>query len=119
MYERTLSQISPKATAVSAPLYSHYDPVTTRFTEVVEDSETGLPVFTKTQDTTPIVESAKALASNFSGTPAHGITHVARIPNVVWQRLVMTGVARDERALNNWLNDPDNRVFRCDDGRRL
>ena len=104
---------------MSTPLYSHYDPVTRRFTEVVEDSETGLPVFTKTQDTTPIVESAKALASNFSGTPAHGITHVARIPNVVWQRLVMTGVARDERALNNWLNDPDNRVFRCDDGRRL
>ena len=105
--------------AMSTPLYSHYDPVTTRFTEIVEDPETGLPVFTKTQNTKPIIESAKALAANFAGTPKHGITHVARIPTVIWQRLVMTGVARDEKALNAWLNDPDNQVFRCDDGRRL
>src|SRR5262249_3274394 len=100
-------------------LYDYYEPSTGRQTTVEIDPETGWPVWYKTQDTRPIVESAKRIASNFTGPSPSGVTHVARIPLVVWQRLVMTGVAKDERALNAWLNDPDNRVFRCDDGRTL
>jgi len=103
----------------SIPLYEHFDPVTERSTVVETDEESGLTVFTKTQNTRPIVESAKALASNFTGTPKHGVVHVARIPNVIWQRLVMTGIARDERALNAWLNSREARLFRTDDGRTL
>jgi hypothetical protein len=38
---------------------------------------------------------------------------------VVVQRLMQTGIWYDEKAMNAWLNQRDNRVFRTDDGRRL
>jgi hypothetical protein len=41
--------------------------------------------------------------------------HVARIPMVIWQNLQRLGITKDEAALNRWLNDPDNCVFRTDD----
>lgn len=104
---------------MSVPLYGNYDPVTQRSTRVVEDAETGLPIITLSQNTRPIVESAKQLASNFTGTKPHGVTHVARIPMVVFQRLMKTGVAKDEKAMTRWLNERDNAVFRTDDKRKL
>jgi len=100
-------------------LYERYDPVTTRYTEITTDSETGLPIITFTQDTKPIVEACKRAASNFTGTSKTGFTRVASIPNVVVQRLMQTGIWYDEKAMNAWLNERDNRVFRTDDGRRL
>ena len=104
---------------MTAPLYGRYDARTGRSTQVTVDAETGLPVITKSQQVRPIVESAKRIASNFSGPNPEGVTHVARIPLVVWQRLMQTGVAKDEKALSKWLNERDNRVFRTDDGRKL
>ncbi len=100
-------------------LFEKYDPVTTRYTEITTDSETGLPIITFTQDTKPIVEACKRAASNFTGTSKTGFTRVASIPNVVVQRLMQTGIWYDEKAMNAWLNQRDNRVFRTDDGRRL
>lgn len=100
-------------------LYERYDPVTTRYTEITTDSETGLPLITYTQNTKPIVEACKRAAANFTGTNKHGFTRVASIPNVVVQRLMQTGIWYDEKAMNVWLNQRDNRVFRTDDGRRL
>ena len=100
-------------------LYERYDPVTTRYTEITTDSETGLPLITYTQDTKPIVEACKRAASNFTGTSKTGWTKVASIPNVVVQRLMQTGIWYDEQAMNVWLNQRDNRVFRTDDARRL
>jgi len=100
-------------------LYEHWDPVTTRYTEITTDSETGLPLITYTQDTKPIVEACKRAASNFTGTSKTGFTRVASIPNVVVQRLMQTGIWYDEQAMNVWLNQRDNRVFRTDDARRL
>jgi hypothetical protein len=100
-------------------LYERYDPVTTRYTEITTDSETGLPRNTYTQDTKPIVEACKRAASNYTGTSKTGFTRVASIPNVVVQRLMQTGIWYDEKAMNAWLNQRDNRVFRTDDGRRL
>jgi hypothetical protein len=99
------------------PLYERYDPVTQRVTEVTSE-EDGL-VFLQTQNTTPIVESAKRIASNFDPHVRRDMTHVARIPLVVWQRLVRTGVAHDQKALNAWLDSRECRLFRCDDGRKL
>jgi len=32
---------------------------------------------------------------------------------------MQTGIWYDEDAMNAWLDDPDNRFFRTDDGRRL
>ena len=104
---------------MTAPLYGNYDARTGRSTQVSIDAETGLPVITKSQAVRPIVESAKRIAGNFAGPNPQGVTHVARIPLVVWQRLMQTGVAKDEKALSKWLNERDNRVFRTDDGRKL
>ena len=100
-------------------LYEKYDEVTTRYTEITTDSETGLPLITYTQDVKPIIEANKRAASNFTGTSKTGFTRVASIPNVVVQRLMQTGIWYDEKAMNAWLNQRDNRVFRTDDGRRL
>ena len=104
---------------MTLPLYERYDPVTTRYTEITTDSETGLPLITYTQDVKPIIEANKRAASNFTGTSKTGWTRVASIPNVVVQRLMQTGIWYDEQAMNVWLNQRDNRVFRTDDARRL
>ena len=100
-------------------LWENYDPVTTRYTEITTDSETGLPLITYTQNTRAIIEANKRMAGNFTGPNKDGFTKVASIPNVVWQRLMQTGVAYDQQALNAWLNERDNRFFRTDDGRAL
>lgn len=100
-------------------IYERYDPVTTRYTEIVMDAETGLPIITYTQNTRAIIEANKRQANAFAGPNKDGITKVASIPMVVWQRLMQTGVAHDQNALNAWLNERDNRVFRTDDARRL
>jgi hypothetical protein len=98
---------------MSAPLYQHYDPVTQRATEITED-EDGL-CFVHSQNTRPIVESAKRIASSFDPLVRRDTVHVARIPMVIWQQLQRLGITRDEAAFNKWLNDPDNSVFRTDD----
>jgi hypothetical protein len=100
-------------------LYERYDPVTTRYTEIVEDVETGLPLITYTQDVKPILEANRRAANNFQGTNPHDITHVASIPNVVVQRLMQTGVWWDQKAMKRYLDDPANRWLRTDDARRL
>ena len=99
-------------------IYSNYNPTTRRVTEIETDPEAGL-VFTHSQDTRPIVESAKAIAASFDPTIRRDTTHVARIPLVIWRQLQRLGITKDEKALNAWLDERDNRVFRVDDGRKL
>ena len=99
-------------------IYEKYDELTRRSTEVETDTDAGL-VFTHSQDTRPIVESAKAIASSFDPLVKRDTVHVARIPLVIWRHLEKLGITKDQRELNNWLNDPDNAVFRTDDRSRL
>ena len=99
-------------------IYEHYDELTRRSTEVETDTDAGL-VFTHSQDTRPITESAKAIASSFDPLVRRDTVHVARIPLVIWRHLEKLGITKDQRELNNWLNDPDNAVFRTDDRSRL
>jgi hypothetical protein len=94
-------------------IYESYNPVTRRGTEVETDGDHGL-LLTHTQDTKPITESAKRIASDFDPLVRRDTVHVARIPLVIWRRLQRLGVTDDENALNAWLNDPDNAVFRTD-----
>jgi hypothetical protein len=100
-------------------IFESWNPVTRRSTELVIDGETGLPLIVHTQDTKPIIEHCKRLAANFQGTNSHDITHVASIPLVIWRQLEMLGITKDQKALDRWLDERDNRVFRTDDGRRL
>jgi hypothetical protein len=102
------------------PLYYSYDPVTTRATKITEDDDVGL-VILHTQRTAEIIESNKRLASNFDKHRRNpdGITHVARIPMVEWQRIQRLGITKDEKAFNKYLNSRECRLFRTDDGRKL
>lgn len=102
---------------MDTPLYEHWNPTTKRFTEIVW--EDGVPIIRYTQDFKAIVEQCKREASNFTGTNRDDVTKVASIPVVIWQRLVQMGIAHDEKALNAWLNERDQKVFRTDDGRKL
>ena len=43
--------------------------------------------------------------------------HIAAIPPVVYYDLVRKGITRDQKAMTDWLNDPDNEVFRMRKGR--
>jgi len=106
---------------MSAPLYHSFDPVTRRATRVITDSETGLPLIITTHDGHAIADSAKRLASNFDKHihPKSGVTHVARLPYPVWNRLNRIGITRDRAAFRVWLNSREARAFRTDDARRL
>lgn len=104
---------------MSRALYERFDPLTTRHTVVTTDAESGQPIFRKSQHTTPIVDSAKALASSYDRHVRREVTHVARIPLVVWQRLEMLGITNDDKALAAWLDSREARAFRCDDARRI
>ena len=102
-------------------LYERDDPLTSRRTEVVIDSDTGFPLIVRHMDTKPIVESAKQLASNFDKhrKNPHGVTHVARIDINTWAQLTRLGITRDEKAFNVWLDSREAMYFRCDDRRKL
>ena len=102
---------------MTAPLYQHYNPATGRNTEVEIDGKELL--FVHSQDTKPIVESCKAIASSFDPLVRRDTVHVARIPMVIWQQLQRLGITKDEAALNRWLNERDNAVFRVDDRSKL
>ena len=102
---------------MSRPLYEHYDPVTLRNTEVEVDGKEML--FIHSQDTKPVVESCKAIASSFDPLVRRDTVHVARIPLVIWRQLQRLGITNDEAALNRWLNHRDNAVFRTDDRSKL
>jgi hypothetical protein len=94
---------------------------TGRATSIVIDDETGCPLIISHQNARPIMESAKAIASNFDKHNARkqDFVHVARIPGNIWQELNRLGIARDEKAMNVWLNSREARYFRCDDGRKV
>ena len=103
------------------PLYESYNPVTLRATEVTEDSDSGGLLFIHSQNTRPIVESAKALASNFDPHMPHpdDVVHVARIPIGIYMHLERLGITKDRKAFDAWLDARDNAVFRTDDRRKL
>ena len=98
-------------------IFDSYNPASQRSTELAQDDE-GL-VITHSQNTRPIVEQCKRDASNFDPLARRDIVKVASIPLVVWNRLKKLGITNDEKALNAWLNDSDNAVFRTDDRSRL
>lgn len=104
---------------MSTPLYESWNETTQRSTTIELDTETGLPLITQAQNVRPIVESAKRIASNFDPHRRSDMTHVARIPLVIWQRLQRLGITKDPKALNAWLDSRECRLFRTDDGRRL
>lgn len=84
----------------------HYDPHTDTVT--LEDR----------QDVEANVEHAKRLFNNHDSRRDKwgDFTHVAHIPAIVLQELMITGKLRDQAYMKKWLNDPDNAVFRTRPG---
>jgi hypothetical protein len=94
-----------------------------RRTTVVRDQETGLPIIRTVQDTHAILDANKRASSDFDRYRARraeaGMVRVASIPTVVVLQLKEAGIWDDPKALNKWLDQPENRHFRTDGGRRL
>jgi hypothetical protein len=92
-------------------------------TQVLVEEATGQILIAQHQEIGPALEEAKALAGVFDRhavrrNPAK-VRHVARLPTVVVSQLEKAGIWQDRKKLLAWLSDPDNRVFRTDDGTRL
>jgi len=104
-------------------LYDNYRPEAQRRTRVVLDAETGYPLIIHDGNARGVAETAKRIASQFDPikprTGSDEWTHVAPIPFVMWQRLNALGITRDEAAFNAWLDHPEARQLRTDDGRKL
>ena len=100
-------------------IFTTWNEVTRRSTELVIDGETGLPLITTSQDVKPILEANKRLANNFTGPNKEGMTLVARIPLVVWNEWRRLGITNDEAALNAALQMRESMYLRTDDRRRL
>ncbi len=66
------------------------------------------------QDVQPVIEHAKVLGEQ---TPGKELRHVAEIPMVIYQKAVREGWAEDKKKFKEWLNDPDNKMFRSWKGR--
>lgn len=82
-------------------------------------------IVTQKQDITDIIESNKADYNATDSKASWGDTlnnRVARIPLTVFQDLEKQGITRgftviDMKRFKDWLNNPDNRVFRTRAGR--
>lgn len=88
---------------------------TTKWFHYDDDKDDGSFAIETVQDVEPIIESNKYLANTETNRPGREWTRVASIPPMIWQHLVETGIANDEPALRKWLDDRDNRLFRCND----
>lgn len=66
------------------------------------------------QDVQPVIEHVKVLSEQ---TPGKDFRHVAEIPMVIYQKALREGWAEDKKKFKQWLNDPDNKMFRTWKGR--
>jgi hypothetical protein len=109
--------------SLARPLLDYADPVRRLRTVVARDIETGLPVIKIRQATDDIIEANKQASSDFDPYLARrstaGINRVASLPAVVVMQLREAGIWDDKPALMKWLDQPENRHFRTDGGRRL
>lgn len=70
------------------------------------------------QNVEPVTDVAKEMRKDSDGRfNLDGQTHVASIPLVVWRELEKEGIAHDDEALKEWLNQRENRAFRTHPGR--
>lgn len=92
----------------------------TRMREIFlyDDAKKEFTIVTQ-QDVSPVLAENQAQRND---TPMQlhdksGFTKVASIPNVVLVELRENGILRDQNRFKQWLNDPENQVFRTRGGR--
>ena len=71
------------------------------------------------QDVEPVLAENQAQRNDapLQFNDKSGLTKVASIPNVVMVELREKGILADSNAFKQWLNDPENQVFRTRGGR--
>lgn len=102
-------------------IYESFNPANLRSTTVETNPDGGI-LIVHHQDTKPVIEACKIASVNFDPHGPwrkHGYVRVASIPLVIAQNLKRQGILDDPQALDKWLDERDNRVFRTDDARRL
>lgn len=83
------------------------------------DHATDDVIIEQVQDVDAVVERALQHRRRFDErTPWKGdMQLVASVPMVIYMDLMKRGIAQDDKAMNRWLNDPDNAVFRTRPGK--
>jgi hypothetical protein len=109
---------------MSSLILERNTPETGKRTRIERDPESGCVLIRSIQDTDPIVDDCKRMATardrhEISAASRRGGVMVANIPIVMWLQLVRLGITRDEKALRKWLSRRDTRHLRTDDGRSL
>ena len=99
-------------------------PATGKRTWLERDAESGCILIRSTQNTDPIVDDCKRMATardrhEISAASRRGGVMIAQIPVIQWLQLVRLGITRDEKAMRKWLSRRDTRHLRTDDGRSL
>ena len=72
-------------------------------------TEDGKGVTTTTQDVSNTIGYVKQLRDN---TPGKDLRHVAEVHLVIWEKAVQEGWHKDKAKWRQWLNNPDNAIFR-------
>jgi hypothetical protein len=69
-----------------------------------------------TQDVAPVIDHVKKLRDN-TLKPGKDLRHIAEVPMIIWQKAVREGWSDDSAKWKQWLNNPDNKVFRTWQGK--
>lgn len=96
------------------------DPVRRRQTNFRPLEEDGSFAIESRQDVQEIIEGNHEMRRHWDGRRApmgrDGVM-AGRIPEVIWDELVRTGIAFDDDALLAWLEDPDNAAWKMHPGK--
>ena len=98
------------------PRLLDFDPVSRVRRMFHPASDGGSFVEEGTQEISGRIDINKALQNENRNGYGDG-RRMASIPIVVWEDLMRRGITEDKKKLEDWLNDPDNRVFRTMLGR--
>jgi len=96
-------------------IYTSVDPMTGTASYVDYDEGADALHFTEQYDASALIEWNKRLYNEAPSGWGEGAT-AARLPLMLWLKLKREGIIDDRKRWKAWLNDPDNRHFRCRPG---
>lgn len=88
--------------------------------EIITDAHSSEVTMHTAQDVEPIIETVKELRDihhHIGHRRSENLVPVAEIPLTVYEQAAREGWLHDKKKWREWLNDPQNKVFRITDGR--
>lgn len=83
----------------------------------VRTNEDGSRTFRTDYDVSATIDTNSAQRNLAQAGWAGDYHHVASVPlNVYWDQLAEASKQNDEKYISKWLNDSDNRAWRCKEG---